>query len=345
MATKPIAMRLNYPCFIRVLTLLLLLTTYSCGSGKRRFITPASSHTEIAVEESIQFNSDSALHYIRCQTDFGPRVPNTVAHKECAEWIAKELTRLGANTTMQNISVTTFDGTEINGYNIIGEIDPNNPKRIILCAHWDSRPWADNDPDIRNHTKPIDGANDGASGVGVIMEIARQLQIKPAAVGVDLILFDAEDWGPGDSYKMKSRPEHWALGSQYWARRPHKENYLARYAVLLDMVGGKDARFYREGISNHYAKSIVDTFWEAAGRMGHREYFPLEDGGFVTDDHYFINSIARIPAIDIIPYMPNCKESSFGETWHTINDRVENIDPHTLQAVGETVLYVLYKER
>lgn len=324
--------------------ILALLTLISCGGGKATI--PVANTSMPATQAAVPpFNADSAYSYVKAQTDFGPRVPNTKAHKECAKWLEQKLKSFGASTLIQDIQVTTFDGTIINGFNIIGQINPDNNKRILLCAHWDSRPWADNDPNPANHKKPVDGANDGASGVGVLLEIARQLQIKAPAIGIDIIFFDAEDWGPGDSYKGRSLPEHWGLGSQYWSRRPHKDGYMARYAVLLDMVGGKGARFYREGISNHYAKSIVDKYWEAAGLTGNRAMFPLEDGGFVTDDHYFINSIAHIPAIDIVPYLPECKESSFGPTWHTINDNIDNIDKATLQAVGETVLYVIYNEK
>ena len=316
----------------------------SCGGGKA---TVPSAKISMPAQQAVapSFNADSAFSYVKAQTDFGPRVPNTTAHKKCAEWLEQKLKSFGAETVVQNIQVTTFDGTLINGYNIIGQINPESNKRIILCAHWDSRPWADNDPNPANHKKPVDGANDGASGVAVILEIARQLQIKAPAIGIDCIFFDAEDWGPGDSYTGRSLPEHWGLGSQYWSRRPHKDGYIARYAVLLDMVGGKGARFYREGISNHYAKEIVTKFWDAAGNIGHRAYFPQEDAGYVTADHYFINSIARIPAIDIIPYMAECRESTFGPTWHTVNDTAENIDRNTLKAVGETVLYVIYNEK
>lgn len=330
----------------RVLTIaiLALLVLTSCGGGKA---TVPSAKISMPVQHAVapSFNADSAFSYVKDQTDFGPRVPNTTAHRKCAEWLEQKLKSFGAETIVQNIQVTTFDGTLINGYNIIGQINPESNKRIVLCAHWDSRPWADNDPNPANHKKPVDGANDGASGVAVILEIARQLQIKAPAIGIDCIFFDAEDWGPGDSYTGRSLPEHWGLGSQYWSRRPHKDGYIARYAVLLDMVGGKGARFYREGISNHYAKEIVTKFWDAAGNIGHRAYFPQEDAGYVTDDHYFINSIARIPAIDIIPYMAECRESTFGPTWHTVNDTAENIDRNTLKAVGETVLYVIYNEK
>lgn len=321
-----------------------LFMCVSCGGGKTT-VPSTKGVVPTAQVEKPTFNADSAYSYVKAQTDFGPRVPNSTAHKKCAEWLEQKLKSFGAETVVQNIQVTTFDGTLINGYNIIGQINPESNKRIILCAHWDSRPWADNDPDPANHKKPVDGANDGASGVGVILEIARQLQIKAPAIGIDCIFFDAEDWGPGDSYTGRSLPEHWGLGSQYWSRRQHKDGYMARYAVLLDMVGGKGARFYKEGISNHYAKGIVDKYWEAAGITGHRAMFPIEDGGFVTDDHYFINSIAHIPAIDIVPYLPECKESNFGPTWHTINDNIDNIDKATLQAVGETVLYVIYNEK
>lgn len=317
-----------------------LFVVLSCG-GRKVSVTPEQA----TMKPVPDFNADSAFNYIKAQTDFGPRVPNTEAQLKCAAWLMTKLKDFGAETFLQGFETVTFDKTRIRGYNIIGSYNPDSPARIILCSHWDSRPWADNDPDPANWNKPVDAANDGASGVAVILEIARQMQKQAPEIGVDCIFLDAEDWGPGDSYQGNDSERWWGLGTQYWARNPHKEDYKARYAILLDMVGGKGAAFCREMFSVKYGKKIVDKVWGAAGRLGYGSLFLPVDGGYVTDDHYYINLIARIPSIDIVPYLPNCKESSFGPTWHTTKDNIDNIDKNVLEAVGKTLIEVIYNEQ
>lgn len=288
------------------------------------------------------FNADSAYRYAAQQVAFGPRVPNTEAHVACGNWLAQELERFGAKVTSQNITLRAYDGTPLKARNIIGSYKPETNKRVLLCAHWDSRPWADADPDPKNHRNPILGANDGASGVGVLLEIARQLQAQPTDIGVDIIFFDAEDYGTHADDTEPADGITWCLGSQYWARVPHVEGYMARFGILLDMVGGKDARFHREGYSDGYAKHIVDKVWAAAHATGFGQWFPYADGGVITDDHVPINQIARIPCIDIIGHYP---ETGFAPTWHTMDDTMENIDPAVLRAAGQTVMQVIYNER
>ena len=319
--------------------LLLALLALSCGGRK------VTATVSVADTAKSGFCADSAFSYIKKQTDFGPRVPNTDAQQNCAAWLMTKLKQFGAETFMQGFETVTFDKTRIRGYNIIGSYNPESPTRIIICSHWDSRPWADNDPDPANWMKPVDAANDGASGVGVILEIARQLQKKAPQVGVDCIFFDAEDWGPGESFQGEQLESYWGLGTQYWARNPHIKGYKARYAILLDMVGGKGARFSRERYSVYFAKQVVDRVWNTAARLGYSSLFNPSEGGYITDDHYFINTIARIPAIDIVPYLPNCEQSTFGPTWHTTSDIIDNIDNHVLEAVGKTLLEVIYNEK
>ena len=315
-----------------VITILTLFLAVSCGGRK------ATPQTTVPIQgiSAPEFNADSAFSYVKSQTDFGPRVPNTDAQVNCAAWLMKKLKGFGADTFLQGFETVTFDKTKIRCYNIIGSYNPDCPTRIIL---------ADNDPDPANHKTPVDRANDGASGVGVILEIARQLQAKAPQVGVDCIFFDAEDWGPGDDYRGADAEKYWGLGTQYWAANPHKQNYKARYAVLLDMVGGKGARFCVERYSEMFAKGVVDKVWNAASELGHGTLFMKVSGVYVTDDHYFINTMARIPAIDIVPYTPSASYSSFGPTWHTLQDNIGNIDKNVLKAVGETLLKVIYNEK
>ena len=322
------------------LILTVLFLALSCGGRKASSTTP---QTKVVTPE---FCADSAYNYIKAQTDFGPRVPNTNAHEDCATWLADKLTSNGAHKVyLQKFDAKTFDGNTLKCTNIIGSFNPDSPARVILCSHWDSRPWADNDADPANWTKPVDAANDGASGVAVILEIARQMKKQAPEIGVDCIFLDAEDWGPGESYQGNDSERWWGLGTQFWSRNPHVQGYRARYAILLDMVGGKGAAFCREGYSVTYGKHVVDKVWGAAGRLGYGSLFLPVDGGYVTDDHYYINAIARIPSIDIVPYLPNCKESCFGPTWHTTKDNIDNIDKKVLEAVGKTLIEVIYNEK
>lgn len=321
-----------------------LLLLVCCGGAGSKPTTQAGGGEPHAVNVP-QFSADSAYEYVARQVAFGPRVPNTEAHRRCGDYLVNQLKAFGALVDEQCDVVDAFDGTPLQMRNIIGCYQPENKKRVLLCAHWDCRPWADNDPDKKNHQTPVDGANDGASGVGVLLEVARQIQLQQPALGVDIIFFDVEDYGVPQFMDKLSSDGSWCLGSQYWARTPHVEDYNARFGILLDMVGGKDATFYHEGFSQEYAPAIVDKVWSRAHAAGYGKYFPNQGGGYVTDDHLSINRLARIPCIDIIPMMRDSELSSFGDTWHTVNDNMQHIDRNTLKAVGQTVLEVIYNEK
>ena len=330
-----------------------LLACVSCGNSKKA----AAETAEAATVTVPAFNADSAYAYTAAQCAFGPRVMNSEAHKKCGDYIAGKFREFGATVTEQETEIppkttepTENDPTGKKPYkcrNIIASFDPQKPERILICAHWDSRPWADNDPEKKNWRKPVMAANDGASGVAVMLEMARAIhQDKNAKlnVGVDFICLDAEDAGTPQFSKQKDDESSWCLGSQYWAANPHVAGYTARYGILLDMVGGEGATFYQEGYSLQYAKDIVDKVWGTAANLGYSSIFVNQGGGYVTDDHGPINQTAGIPCIDIIPYSPNNPRSSFGDTWHTINDTMEHISKNTLKAVGETVMNVIYNE-
>lgn len=323
------------------LLLLLLVAAVACGNNSKSSTEGEDKKPKVAVSVP-QFDADSAYHYIEAQVDFGPRVPNTAAHKACGDYLAKKLEQFGATVYNQHADLMAYDGTLLKARNIIGAFKPEAKKRIALFSHWDSRPWADADPDEKKRHTPIAGANDGASGVGVLLEIARQIQQQQPELGVDIILVDAEDYGPHQSYKGAHKEEAWALGSQYWARNPHVQNYNARFGILLDMVGAKDATFFYEGYSEQYAKGINRKVWNAANNLGYGRYFVKERGTTVTDDHLFVNQYARIPTIDIIQYS---EDTGFYENWHTVKDDMEGIDRNTLKAVGQTVMEVIYKEK
>ena len=308
----------------------------ACGSSKK------TSSTEITAVGP-QFSADSAFMFCQQQCDFGPRTMNSEAHDLCGQWIVEKFKSYNMDVTEQRATLTGFDGTPLQSNNIIARYQPDKEQRIMLCAHWDSRPWADNDPDEANHTKPVMAANDGASGVAVMLEIARLLQADTCQlpVGVDFVCFDAEDWGSHDDN------DSWALGAQFWSKQFKIQNseFKIKYGILLDMVGGQGARFFQEGYSKYYANHVVKRVWQAAAIAGFSSYFPQEDGSGITDDHVPVNEVAKIPCIDIINYYPDCEESNFGPTWHTIHDDMEHLDRGTLKAVGQTLIQVIYTEK
>lgn len=319
-----------------------LLTT-GCGNDKKP-VTTVNRTEELTLVPSPEFNEDSAFAYVKAQVDFGPRVPNTQSHVRAGNYLINKLREFGWEVTEQPFEAKAYDGTLLRARNIIASYNPEASKRIMLSSHWDSRPFADQD--TRDTLKPIDGANDGASGVGILLEIARTIQAsenKPQ-VGVDIILFDAEDYGQPDFDDTMNDGDTWCLGSQYWSRNKHNPNYTAYYGILLDMVGGKNARFAMDDISMQYAPSVMKKVWDIGNKLGYSSYFRYEKAGGFTDDHYYINTIAKIPMIDIIEYEPS-DGSYFSPTWHTHQDTIENIDKNTLQAVGKTVLQTVYQEK
>lgn len=320
-----------------------LAAVVSCGNSKK---TNESQETEkkIAIKAP-EFNADSAYAYIQAQADFGPRVPNTQAHRDCGKYLASQLEAFGAKVYNQYADLEAWDGTLLKAHNIIGAYKPDSKKRVMLCAHWDSRPYADNDPNPQNHRKPILGVNDGASGVGVLLEIARQIQQQSPELGIDIIFFDAEDYGIPEFHQGSYKAHTWCLGSQYWARNPHVPGYFARYGILLDMVGAKGSTFYQEPYSKRTADKEVKKIWKKAHELGYSNWFINREGAEVTDDHVYVHSIARIPCVDIINYDPTSERSSFGSFWHTVNDTMDIIDRATLKAVGQTVMDVIYNER
>lgn len=332
---------------IGVISFLIPLSTFlliSCGLRKQ-----ATTETEAMTAVGPAFNADSAYLFCQQQCDFGPRTMNSKAHDDCEQWISSKFKGYGMTVIPQKCELKGYDGTILHSTNIIASYKPELKDRILLCAHWDCRPWADNDPDEANWKKPVIAANDAASGVAVMLEIARLLApdscLLSPTLGIDFICFDAEDYGFPQWETIDDPGNTWALGAQYWAEHPHTAGYKARYGILLDMVGGQGAQFYQEMMSKYYAKHIVDKVWQAATVVGYGSSFPMSEGTGVTDDHIPVNTTANIPCIDIIPYYPNCEQSSFGPTWHTLNDDMAHLDKNTLLAVGQTVIQVLFSEK
>ena len=327
--------------YISYRTLLIISTLLIIGcSSEPQQKTKLISKPKVKIEVPT-FNSDSAYAYVAKQVSFGPRVISSKGWKNCAIWLEKKFKTYTPIVIVQEAPVTTYDGKNHTLKNIIASFSTEKNNRVALFAHWDSRHIADHD--TKNQNKPILGANDGGSGVGVLIEIARQFRIKKPNIGVDIILFDAEDYGQPENSGFPIMQDSWCLGSQYWSNNPHKANYFAQYGILLDMVGAKDATFRHEQISSYYGSNILQKVWRKASRLGFGNHFVFENANQILDDHYYVNTITGIPTIDIIEYNPGT-ESNFNQHWHTHKDDMDNIDKNTLNAVGQTLLEVIYTE-
>ena len=321
-------------CFILVVLLA------GCGDGSKKPSTTSTAIDYNAVSIP-QFNADSAYHYVADQLAFGFRTPNSEAQKKCANYLVGQLQKWCDTVIVQEFPAQLWDGTKVRGKNIIASIEapsgtPN--RRIILGAHWDSRMWADHDPDEANHRKPILGANDGASGVGLLLELARVVSTNRPATAIDIIFFDVEDQGVpewADTYQDDS----WCIGSQYWSSHPHTPHYTALYGVLLDMVGTQQPRYTKENVSRHFAGSILNKYWDVASALGYGNIFVNQDTPDILDDHYYVNRLAGIPMIDIVQNSPDC---SFFPYWHTLGDNLDHVDKNSLAITAKVLLKTIY---
>jgi glutaminyl-peptide cyclotransferase len=324
-------------------TTALVLLGMGCDWGKKDPVE--TEQAPKARMEAPAFLKDSAYAFVAEQVAFGPRVPNTEAHRLAGDWLIQELNRHGAEVTVQAGRVKAYDGTWLNIRNIIGSYRPEAQERILLYAHWDTRPFADKDS-VRTR-EPILGANDGGSGVGVLLEIARLLKSQPARVGVDIIFFDAEDYGRPEWDRLSADAQsyrEWCLGSQFWAQQPHRFGYRAKYGILLDMVGGKNAVFNKEGTSMEYAPHVVEKIWTAARGLGYGQLFQNEVTPQTVDDNLFVSELAGIPSANIVHYELQVRAMGYGAFHHTHQDNMDIIDPATLEAVGRVLADVVWNE-
>lgn len=315
-----------------------LLQLAACNNEE----TPQKTHsTETQTKPVVNapaFDAENAYKLIEQQVAFGPRVPGTKSQIQCAAWIEAEIKKYADTVYIQKTTVTQpISNKKYPCINIIGSMNPASTQRVLLLAHWDSRPWADQD--TKDQTKPIDAADDGASGVAVMLEIAAKLKQQKPTIGVDFLFTDVEDVGKNEWENEEKGITSYCLGTTYWAKNPHIENYTAKFGICLDMVGAKGALFPLEENSKIYASEAQKKIWDIANRIGYSSYFTFKQEGAITDDHMEVIKYRKIPTVDII----NLQYTGFGTHWHTHNDNINIIDKNTLKAVGQTVLQTLYE--
>lgn len=295
----------------------------------------ASSITNITVD----FDENLAYQYIEKQVSFGARNPGSQGHAACAAWIMSELAKLSDSSYIQEFDAMTYDSKKYKGKNLIAKLNPSNPNRILLCAHWDTRPIADHD--TKDQSKPILGANDAGSGVGVILSILDNLKKSKSTFGVDVVFFDIEDYGQPENSGYLPMENDWCLGSQYWGKN-YSDVIRPRWGILLDMVGGANATFLKEELSMQFASNLQNRIWNNAETLGFKSNFIPEAMGSIKDDHLYVNTLTGIPTVDIIHYKQN--NGGFADYWHTHNDNMSSVDKKTLKAVGSAVLYTVIEE-
>lgn len=281
------------------------------------------------------FNSDNAFGYVEKQLSFGPRNPNSPAHQQALVFLESEMKRFADKVTLQNFSYPGYNDEILNLTNVIASFNPAAQNRIFLCAHWDSRPRADKDKNPALVDKPILAANDGASGVAVLLELARLLKENKVQIGIDLILFDGEDYG------KESDLQNYLLGSKYFAANLPKD-YKPAFGILLDLVGDKEAKFYKETNSMMYAPDVVDMIWSTASLLNATTFSNLEGDG-IYDDHIPLNQVGirtvNIVDADLIGANSAVERRNY---WHTHKDTLENISKETLKQVGDVLTKIIY---
>lgn len=313
--------------------LILLILTAGCEKKENKEISKAEF--EIVKNDSLpQFSGENAYAFTKAQVDFGPRNPGSPGHSRTLAYLQNELNKFADEVELQSFTYPGYN-EQLHLTNIVAKFNPGNKKRILICAHWDTRPRSEHSKDSTKRNLPILGANDGASGCGIILELARVLHRNRVAIGIDLVLFDGEDYGKENDL------DNYCLGSKYYSVNIPGGIY-PRFAILLDMVGDKDAIFMKEAGSVQYASDIVDLIWNIAAQVNASAFVPRRGEG-IYDDHIPLNQ-AGIKTVDIID-----EELVGADTpterrnyWHSDKDTMENIGKDTLQQVGDVLIYLIY---
>lgn len=313
--------------------LTVLLFWSGCSGGKDQDTSLSGRHAVRASVPVPKFDAQSAFRYLTTQVDFGPRVSGTKAHDLCRNFLAAEMGKSAEAVNLQDFTIRGYDGRMLQYTNIVSSFNLKATTRILLMAHWDSRPWADAEKDSSLHSRPVPGANDGASGVAVLLEIARHLKSAPPEVGVDILFTDGEDYGEHRD------PDGFLHGARYFATHL-PQGYRPAFGILLDMIGDAQLEIPREQHSIDFAPDIVDLVWGTAARLGYDQFVNTVQGR-VTDDHLPLNA-AGIRTIDLIDFDYPDPTNRY---WHTLQDTPDKCSPGSLGAVGTVLLTVVYEYR
>lgn len=312
------------PLRIRVLppvAAALVALTVACGGSEA-----ADRTAEARVPVTTEFDGAKAMEYVNTQLAFGPRVPGSAAHRAMGDWLVTELRKRADTVIVQTWTHTTADGRRLPMRNVLARFAPSASRRVLYLAHWDSRPGSEKATDPARRALPVPGANDGASGVAILLGVADALAERPAAVGVDLLFVDGEDWGDFDTNTDV------LIGSRYFATHLPSPGYMPEFGVLFDMVGHVGARFQYESHSLRAAPEVVQRVWTTAARLGHAASFPNREYGAITDDHVPLIEVG-MKVIDVI---------DLEYAWHhTPEDTADKLAQSTLQMVGDVAVTVL----
>jgi Zn-dependent M28 family amino/carboxypeptidase len=275
-----------------------------------------------------EFDGGSAFHYIETQVGFGPRIPGTEAHRRAAAWLDSLLRRRADTLVVQSWTHVTAAGDSLPLTNFIARFKPAADKRLLLLAHWDSRPTADS-PISTDSTKPVPGANDGGSGVALLLGVADVLKRMPPTIGVDLLFVDGEDYGD-----FTKTPKDVLIGSRYYAAHP-VAGPQPLYAVLFDLIADKDLQIFEEGNSLVGAPEVVELVWNTAKDLGYAGTFVATPKHTLIDDHLELQKTG-IRAIDVVDFdYP---------AWHTKDDTIDKVSGASLQIVGDVAVELVRRE-
>ena len=288
------------------------------------------------------FSGDSALAYARAQVAFGPRVPGTDGHRRAGDWIVEQMRTRADTVIQQTWTHVTQAGDTLPMRNIFARIRPEATQRVLYVAHWDTRPTADNERNLGARQRPIPGANDGASGVALLIALADALKKTPPTVGVDLLFVDGEDYGPFENPVEDTTLNRDVLvGSRYFADNMPSD-YKPIFGVVWDMIGDANLQLYQEGHSISAAPEVVSRVWSTANELGYSKYFLPEAMGAITDDHYpLIRKGLRVIDVIDIDYCSDggvqCQTTE-RQLHHTHGDTIDRISARSLQIVGDVAL-------
>jgi glutaminyl-peptide cyclotransferase len=312
-----------------------VLFVTSCGQKTTPDQKPKEPSQTQRVNTIPTFDGKNAFRYLKAQTAFGPRNPGSSSHEQCKNYLAQELQKYAEAVNLQPFPHTGYRGEHYTMTNIIASFNLQATKRVMLCAHWDTRPEADMERNSARRALPILGANDGASGVSVLLELARIFNHTPPPIGIDIVLFDGEDFGRSGDLG------NYFLGSRYFATQK-PPSFNPRFAILLDLVGDKNLLLPKEGFSVQFAPEVVRLIWETARDLGVSQFLDSV-GGTIEDDHIPLNN-AGIPTVDIIDLdlVGGSAPQPDRKYWHTHQDTPDRCSPESLEAVGKVLAHFLY---